>query len=414
MAEIRLRGVTKRFGGVTAVHDVSLEIREGELLSLLGPSGCGKTTTLRLIAGLIEPDTGEIWIGKKRVDNVPAHLRGIGLVFQHGALFPHRTVLENVAFGLKMRRVPRSEREERAREALKMVRLEGFERRYPRELSGGQQQRVALARALVLRPSVLLLDEPFSALDLRLRLELRREVRELQRSLGITTVAVTHDQGEALGMSDRVAILNHGSIEQVGTPREIYARPASPFVAGFIGETNVLPGVVVERQGSSVTVRAAGGLEVRTRIDHVNTRDRVLMVVRPDAMSLELSRNGDRGGASTVSGEVYLESFLGEVTRYFVRIGGAGSTIFVDVPSRARGEPIRVGDRVQVAVDEDAVLCFAAPDVERRSCDGRPAHRWASLRGDVGSSGEGGEQGWTRGRRRTTGSWLAAAITGPR
>lgn len=361
MAEIRLVGVDKRFGGVTAVEGVTLTVHDGEFVSLLGPSGCGKTTTLRLISGLIEPDGGEIWIGGVRMNGVPAHRRNIGLVFQHGALFPHRTVLENVAFGLKMRGLGRREREERAREALALVRLEGLHDRYPRELSGGQQQRVALARALVIRPPVLLLDEPFSALDLRLRLELRREVRELQRSLGITTVAVTHDQAEALGMSDRVAILNHGRVEQVGTPREIYERPATPFVAGFIGEANVLRGTVVERDGEVATVRASDGAVFRTRLQQASVGDHVLVTLRPEAMSLERSTNGKRAGTNTFAGRVYLESFLGEVTRYFVRIGDS-SSIFVDVASRAQREPIGIGDEVRVFVDEDALLCFVDRD----------------------------------------------------
>jgi putative spermidine/putrescine transport system ATP-binding protein len=242
-ADIRLDGITKRFpGGVVAVDGIDLAVEPGEFFSLLGPSGCGKTTTLRIIAGFETPDDGRVVVGRRDLTHVPVHRRGIGMVFQSYALFPHRTVAENVAFGLRMRGLGRSEITERVRAALAQVKLTGYEDRRPGQLSGGQQQRVALARAIVIRPPVLLCDEPFGALDRKLRQAMQVEVKELQRALGLTLVFVTHDQEEALAMSDRLAVMNAGRLEQVGTPSEIYDRPRTRFVAEFIGEINLFDG----------------------------------------------------------------------------------------------------------------------------------------------------------------------------
>jgi ABC-type Fe3+/spermidine/putrescine transport system ATPase subunit len=249
-ADVELVGVTKRFGGVTAVDRLDLEIRRGEFLSLLGPSGCGKTTTLRLIAGFERPDEGEIRIEGADVAGLPAYKRPVNTVFQSYALFPHLTVLDNVGYGLKQRGVPRGSRRARAEEQLELVRLPHICDRKPKELSGGQQQRVALARALVLQPKVLLLDEPLGALDLRVRKELQIELKRIQESVGITFVYVTHDQEEALAMSDRVAVMNLGRIEQLGAPQEIYDAPATRFVAQFIGETNF-----IRTGGDTVAIR---------------------------------------------------------------------------------------------------------------------------------------------------------------
>ncbi len=243
-------GVTKRFGDVAAVDSIDLEVHAGEFLSLLGPSGCGKTTTLRLIAGFERPDEGQVRIGGEDVARLPPYKRDVNTVFQSYALFPHLTVAENVAYGLKQRGLGRSERRTRASEMLELVRLSGFEGRKPKQLSGGQQQRVALARALVMSPKVLLLDEPLGALDLKVRRELQIELKRIQRELGITFVYVTHDQEEALAMSNRVAVLNAGRIEQLAAPREIYDRPATRFVADFIGDTNF-----VRQSGRVVAVR---------------------------------------------------------------------------------------------------------------------------------------------------------------
>ena len=242
-AHLRLDGLTKRYGDALAVASLDLAVPKGELVALLGPSGCGKTTTLRMVAGLITPSAGRIVVGGNDITAMPPYRRDMGLVFQSYALFPHMTVAKNVAFGLEMRNVPQSEISARVKEALAMVRLEALAERKPRELSGGQQQRVALARALVIRPSILLLDEPLSNLDAKLRDEMRNEIRDIQQSLGITAVFVTHDQVEALSMCDKVVVMKGGKLEQIGTPVEVYEHPASPFVASFVGRTNRLDGV---------------------------------------------------------------------------------------------------------------------------------------------------------------------------
>ena len=242
-ADIRFEGVTRTFDGVVrAVDDVSLDIAAGEFFSLLGPSGCGKTTSLRIVAGFETPDAGRVFVGGKDVTDVPVHKRDMGMIFQSYALFPHRTVAENVAFGLRMRGLPRAEIGERVEAALKQVALTGYEDRRPSQLSGGQQQRVALARAIVIRSPVLLCDEPLGALDRKLRQSMQFELKQIQRDLGVTLVFVTHDQEEALGMSDRIAVMNAGRVEQVGTPAEIYERPRTRFVADFIGEINLFEG----------------------------------------------------------------------------------------------------------------------------------------------------------------------------
>ena len=237
---VRFSGVTKRFGEVTALHEISLPIRRGEFMTLLGPSGCGKTTVLNLAAGFFSPDGGEILIGGERVNDVPTYQRNIGMMFQNYALFPHMTVAANVGYGLKMRHLPKPEIKRRVTDALELVKLTGYEDRKPRQLSGGQQQRVALARALVINPQVLLLDEPFSALDKNLRTSMQVELREIQRKLGVTTIFVTHDQSEALNLSDHLAVMAEGRIRQLGTPEEIYHRPCERFVASFVGDANVL------------------------------------------------------------------------------------------------------------------------------------------------------------------------------
>jgi spermidine/putrescine transport system ATP-binding protein len=247
---IALEGVSKRYGGHAAVDDVSLDIGEGEFFSLLGPSGCGKTTSLRMIAGFVEPDAGRVLLRGQDVTSVPPNKRPVNMVFQQYALFPHMSVFDNVAFGLSVKGVPRKEHRERVEELLRVVSLEGYEKRRPRQLSGGQQQRVALARALVNRPAALLLDEPLGALDVKLRKQMQLELKRIQHELGTTFVYVTHDQEEALAMSDRIAVMNDGEVEQIGSPREIYEHPASDFVADFVGTINVL-----ELAGGRETVR---------------------------------------------------------------------------------------------------------------------------------------------------------------
>ena len=305
MSAVELRGVTKRFGHHVAVDDVSLEVREGEFLSLLGPSGCGKTTTLRLVAGFERPDAGSIRIGGADVASLPPYRRPVNTVFQSYALFPHLSVLDNVAYGLKQQGVPRRDRASRAAEMLDVVHLSGVERRKPRQLSGGQQQRVALARALVLNPKVLLLDEPLGALDLKVRRQLQIELKRIQEEVGITFVYVTHDQEEALAMSDRVAVMNDGRIEQLAAPQEIYDRPATEFVAAFIGDTNF-----IDENGRRIAVRPerlrlardGAGLEGRV-VARMVIGPAVQCVVRLDDGQEVLVREQRSGGGAEALGE---------------------------------------------------------------------------------------------------------------
>ncbi|MXQ12236.1 ABC transporter ATP-binding protein [Microvirga makkahensis] len=254
MSFLELNRVGKRFGEHVAVEDMSLSVAKGEFISLLGPSGCGKTTTLQMIAGFMDPTAGSICLNGRDLTSVKPAKRGLGIVFQSYALFPHMTAAENIAFGLEMRGVPRAERDVRVREALAMVGLDGYADRYPRRMSGGQQQRVALARALVIKPDVLLLDEPLSNLDAKLREDMQIELRQIQRNIGTTTVLVTHDQTEAMALSDRIVVMSKGRIEQIGTPHETYERPASPFVSHFLGKTNEFQGEVIRRAGEALLV----------------------------------------------------------------------------------------------------------------------------------------------------------------
>jgi spermidine/putrescine transport system ATP-binding protein len=284
---VELRDVTKRFGEVVAVDCVRLQIRDGEFFSMLGPSGCGKTTTLRMIAGFEQPTEGQLLIAGQPVAGVPAFERNTNMVFQNYALFPHMTVAQNVAFGLEMKRIPRAEIRQRVNEALEMVRLPRMQDRRPSQLSGGQQQRVALARALVNRPDVLLLDEPLGALDLKLRKEMQLELKDLQDRVGITFIYVTHDQEEALTMSDRIAVMHKGKVLQIGTPTEIYERPNCRFVANFIGETNFLQGEVMGQENGQVTIRLGPDLHVRVPLGEFITVDSpVTVAIRPEKLRL--------------------------------------------------------------------------------------------------------------------------------
>lgn len=316
---IELANVTKRFGRVEAVQRVSLCVGKGELVTLLGPSGSGKSTTLMMVAGHEVPDTGAIIIEGEDVTYLPAHQRDIGMVFQHYALFPHLTVAENIAFPLRMRRFPRREVGRKVQAALELVRLPDLGQRYPRQLSGGEQQRVALARALVFGPSILLMDEPLSSLDKKLREEMQLEIRRLQRELEITTLYVTHDQKEALTISDRVAVLNLGAVEQMGSPDELYDRPANPFVAAFIGESNFLPGRVVELAEGTCSVLTTQGLLVRGPVPApVVVGQAVTVAVRPEAILLGPWPAPE--GVNQVHGVMEEVMYYGEATRLSVRI----------------------------------------------------------------------------------------------
>jgi putative spermidine/putrescine transport system ATP-binding protein len=287
-ALVAFQGVRKEFGAAApAVRDLDLEIARGELMTLLGPSGSGKTTTLMMLAGFEEPSAGKILLEGRDIARLPPHRRGIGVVFQSYALFPHMSVAQNVAFPLEVRGVPKPERERRVRDALAMVRLEGFGERRPAQLSGGQQQRVALARAMVFEPPIVLLDEPLGALDKALREEMQYEIRELHRRLGLTMMYVTHDQAEALTLSDRIAVFERGRIRQLATPREMYDRPANAFVAGFVGENNRLPGTILAREGEELRVRLEAGVEVAAlAVDAGEAGAPCLVAIRPERIAV--------------------------------------------------------------------------------------------------------------------------------
>ncbi len=281
--DVEIVGASKRFGSVLAVDNVSLDVYRGEFLSVIGPSGCGKTTTMRLIAGLDQPDTGQVIIRGAHMEGVPPYKRNVGMVFQSFALFPHLNVLDNVQFGLKMRNVAEAERLAKAQRALKAVGLEGYDKRRIDQLSGGQKQRVALARALVVEPALILLDEPLGALDARLRIEMQSELKSLQRQMGITFIHVSHNQGEALVMADRIAVMNLGRFEQIDTPQAVYQRPATRFVADFVGRNNIMEGVVKSANGDLASIDSVHGLlSARTGGRQLAAGQRVSMVVRAD------------------------------------------------------------------------------------------------------------------------------------
>jgi spermidine/putrescine ABC transporter ATP-binding subunit len=317
MSDVELRGVTKTFGRVRAMDAVDLEVRKGEFLSLLGPSGSGKTTTLRVIAGLVEPTAGEVLIGGRVMTQVPVNRRNLAMVFQNYALFPHLSVFENVAFGLEMRRMSRAEVVRRVADALALVRLPGFEARYPQQLSGGQRQRVALARAIVVQPSVLLLDEPLGALDKKLRESMQVELKALQRTLGVTTIFVTHDQEEALTLSDRVAVMNDGRIEQLDTPIEVYERPRTRFVSDFIGVSNFLEGEITQGDGHALAVRTAKGLRVGVPASAVpRDRTRITLSLRPEKIALHRDRPAE--GPNVFRAVIENVVYLGTTTHAYV------------------------------------------------------------------------------------------------
>jgi len=339
MARLQLSALTKTYGDVRAVAGVDLDIRQGELVVLLGPSGCGKTTTLRMIAGFVAPTSGEIRLGGRDITGQPPWKRNTGLVFQSYALFPHLTVADNVAFGLRMRKLPQRETAAKVTEVLRLVRLEGLGHRLPRELSGGQQQRVALARALVIEPDILLLDEPLSNLDAKLRQEVRVEIRELQRKLGLTTVMVTHDQEEALTMADRLVVMSDGEVQQVGSQRDLYENPANAFVAGFVGRTNLLRG----RVESAGLFRSASGLRIRCR-DEAPSEGRTL-ALRPERLSLAPAPFASADNC--FPGTVEFASYLGGILEYYVRLTPE-DRLLVQAPNKSADPVHAVGDRIHV------------------------------------------------------------------
>ena len=316
---ITLEGVSKRFGSHVAVHELSLTIGDGEFFSLLGPSGCGKTTTLRMIAGFEQPDTGRLLLYGEDVTALTPNRRRVNMVFQQYALFPHMSIYDNVAFGLRVKRVPKSEHRDRIVEILRVVELEGLERRRPRQLSGGQQQRVALARALVNRPAALLLDEPLGALDVKLRKQMQLELKRIQSELGTTFVYVTHDQEEALAMSDRIAVMNLGRVEQIGTPREIYEHPATPFVADFIGSLNTLEFRVDELVGEFAVMRLGAGDRVVVAVGSgARAGDTFRVAVRPERVQIAPLQSPVPEGGSRLTGTIAEIVYLGMYTQFHI------------------------------------------------------------------------------------------------
>jgi putative spermidine/putrescine transport system ATP-binding protein/spermidine/putrescine transport system ATP-binding protein len=344
---VELRQVVKRYGAFTAVQPMDLSVESGAFVTLLGPSGCGKTTTLRMVAGLNQPSGGDILIKGTRVNDVPIHKRNLGLVFQNYALFPHKTVFDNVAFGLKYRKVAKPDIARRVKRALDLVRLPQMVDRHPNQLSGGQQQRIALARAIVVEPDVLLLDEPLSALDANLREEMRIELKKIQHQLGITTIFVTHDQSEALAMSDQIVVMNQGRIEQQGTPEEVYTRPASEFVARFLGNSNLLDGRVLGRANGHLRIGVGGLGEVLAEANGAAPADgdALRLVVR--AEKLRLSAGGDaEAGTTNLAGRIETVDYQGQAARYFVTVGEHSLQVINPIDQRPHAE----GADVSVAV----------------------------------------------------------------
>jgi putative spermidine/putrescine transport system ATP-binding protein len=348
--------VTKRFGEVTALDQVSMVIRPGEFMTLLGPSGCGKTTLLNLAAGFLSPDSGEVLIAGDRMNDVPTYKREIGMMFQNYALFPHMNVAGNVAYGLKVRRVPKKDIDRRVEAALALVRLTGFEDRTPRQLSGGQQQRVALARALVINPTVLLLDEPFSALDKNLRASMQVELREIQRKLNVTTIFVTHDQGEALSLSDRLAVMSEGRIRQLGTPQEIYRQPCDRFVASFVGDANVLRGRLDSIEGAFAVI-AVGVARVkvpRGPLTDVAASVPVDLFVRPEHLTMT-----DATEACATSGVIAAHVYQGGYVDTYLECGDSSRDRLL-VRSGGHEAMARwpIGSRVGISIATDEGAAF--------------------------------------------------------
>jgi spermidine/putrescine transport system ATP-binding protein len=371
---VSLRGITKRFGEFTAVDAIDLDIKEGEFFTLLGPSGCGKTTTLRMIAGFEEPNEGEILVGGTDVAGLPAHKRPTNTVFQSYALFPHLTVRENVAYGLKRKRVDKSEIAERVDAELERVGLAAEANRKPNQLSGGQQQRVALARAVVNLPKVLLLDEPLGALDLKLRKGLQLELKRIQKEIGITFVYVTHDQEEALTMSDRIAVMNRGIVEQVAEPVEVYERPETTFVAGFIGVSNLMPGVVRSLSGDKAEVELEAGVTVSANANGLGTGENCQAVVRPEKLfvaSKGAPASEQATGAQSVDGMVASSVYLGTATQLVVELrGGSRMTVLCPNTDEAERQSLPgAGAEVTLSWTPEHIHLVRESDSERATAD---------------------------------------------
>jgi len=353
MPGVAIKSLTKRYGDVAAVEALSLDVKPGELVSLLGPSGCGKTTTLRLVAGFLRPEAGEIWVGERCLSSaasvVPPERRRMAMIFQSYALWPHMTVARNVAYGLRFKSgMPKADRDRRVTDILRTVQLSGFESRYPGELSGGQQQRVAVARALVVEPEILLLDEPLSNLDANLREEMRFEIRRLHEAFGITTLYVTHDQAEAMVISDRVAVLHRGRVVQVGSAEDLFRRPRTRFVAEFIGRTNLIDAQVAEPG-----VAARGPLRLRLASAAGGPGAPLVVSIRPHEIELVLAGRSAATGANVLAGAVQRTSYLGDAVDYHVRVNGSDVVLRVTAPPPAR---FAAGEAVTLAIAPEACV----------------------------------------------------------
>ena len=364
-AAVRFDEIGKRYGAQWVVRDINLHIEAGEFFTFLGPSGCGKTTLLRIVAGFVAPDEGVVFLDDTAVNEVPAWRRDVGMVFQNYALWPHMTVFENVAFGLRERKLSRSEIDSRVGKALEQVELNGVERRRPSQLSGGQQQRVALARTLVIQPRVLLLDEPLSNLDAKLRIEMRLELLKLQGRLGLTTIYVTHDQEEALAMSTRIAVINQGHIAQEGTPREIYEQPADDFVAGFVGQSNILPGTILSIELNRATIELADGpateVSIAAPCGSARPGDAVLLGIRPEAFQVtERRTSGDE--LNQIEGTILASAYQGGGVEY--EIAAMGKPIKARI-ANPKGKPFfQRGDKIIVAFAAEDVTFIPAKSVK--------------------------------------------------
>ncbi|MEP9399512.1 ABC transporter ATP-binding protein [Mesorhizobium sp. KR2-14] len=347
---LSIQGVRKSFGQTTVVKDFNLDVSRGEFVSFLGPSGCGKTTMLRTVAGFEEPTAGRIMIGGKDVTKLKPNQRNIGMVFQAYALFPNLTVAQNIAFGLKVAGAPKAEIEQRVEEMLGIIKLPDYGSRYPYQLSGGQQQRVALARALAPKPKLLLLDEPLSALDAKVRISLREEIRAIQKKLDITTIFVTHDQEEALSMSDRIVVMHDGKVEQVGTPFEIYNRPATRFVANFVGTLNVLDGTVIDPATATVRINDRDISLDKGAINGAKAGDVLSLALRPEAIVLGKQEGRD----TSLGGHIADVSFLGSVIR--VRVGLGKNAVSLDTFNSPASPPPVVGERAEISFSSSDLL----------------------------------------------------------
>ncbi len=354
MVKVSLDHVSKNFGKVRALDDVSLEVDQSELFLMLGPSGCGKTTALRIIAGFYKPDAGGVTFDGKEVSALPPYKRNTGMVFQNYALWPHMNVYENVAFGLKMRKVSADERVEKVRRVLDVVQMREYAERFPNQLSGGQQQRIALARALVIEPSVLLLDEPLSNLDAKLRVEMRSEVRRIQKELGITTVYVTHDQTEALAIADTIAVMSFGRISQVGTPREIYQYPQNKFVASFIGEPNVLDGQIesIDKEKGAARVKIDDGLALAGRLPRdfstYGIGDKVSCFIRPESVL------GNEKGEQSLHVKVLETSYQGQMEHYALQL--TDGKVLRAIGFNPVGGPLQIGQEITIQLPVETVM----------------------------------------------------------